>query len=606
MLVVVLPGVCAAQTLPSVVVASNQYVLTIPYLEYGSGASKQGYGAVLRSSDLGTFVLDGASVTIQPALAAATDSPTVAPLNAGYRLVVPRVRYGSQYYAVSFVSTDLSRFVVDPGTVAEVTPPGALNGPTSVVIANVGERTVGSSRFFSSSRLSVSWRAPSGYVVDHYEIVASESIFGTSVTASVAAANTSTTLTGLKAVTPYSIIVKACSNSACTQSGASAAALGTTSEEYWQLQGTGNSVAGLSRIVSDGNARISATRFGPEAGANASRIQLYYGPSPSVTNSLQTLATAVTSQATDAAVASSYLSFTSMATTTGLVSPTTSSTLVATMATGQGVPLSASAGGKVRLFFEAFGADRKTRIMYLDSQDGYLGRDFNSGSSGVCSTAVDYQAGGCVPSVAIGIEGDAVNANSRISNARQFKLGYPVLSDWRWNGEAGTFMVFTTDQITGCTTFGMNHGYAVWDGRNWQVQYDASGCPKLFKSVQAAFPMHVGEARYKLYYGDPSLTSGRGTSTLPFLGPKKLIYADARTGGSLTAVDFEDWEPTSAGRNVIFVWPNGDQLNESAEGFIDDFHFLSPTGSLDLQVMYMAITEGSTPPIGAAAILLNP
>ena len=29
-------------------------------------------------------------------------------------------------------------------------------------------------------------------------------------------------------------------------------------------------------------------------------------------------------------------------------------------------------------------------------------------------------------------------------------------------------------------------------------------------------------------------------------------------------------------------------------------------GSLDLQVMYMAITEGAQPPIGAAAVLLNP
>ena len=80
-----------------------------------------------------------------------------------------------------------------------------------------------------------------------------------------------------------------------------------------------------------------------------------------------------------------------------------------------------------------------------------------------------------------------------------------------------------------------------------------------------------------MYYGDRTNNTGKGTSGLPFLGPKRLIYADARSGGSLTAVDFEDWESTSAGRNVIFLWPNGDQLNDTAEGYIDDFHFLAPT-----------------------------
>jgi hypothetical protein len=418
-------------------------------------------------------------------------------------------------------------------------------------------------------------------------------------------AASSMTLAGLKAGTAYTVTLRACADAPCSVLAApEVSGTGMTAQEAWQLQGSGNTVAGLTRIVSDGNARISATRFGPDAsGGNASRIQLYYGPSATPS---QTLAVAVTSQATDAAVPGSYLNFTSMATTTGLRSPPTGTPLVARMATGQGVPLSASLGGKVRLFFEANGSDGKTRILYLDSQDGYTGRDFNSGSSGICSTTADYQTAGCVPTVAIGVAGDATNGNSRIPNARQFKLGYPVLNDWRWNGETGTFMVFTTDVIAGCSASNRNHGYAVLNGNRWQVQYDSAGCPKLFTSVQAMFPMHIGEARYKMYYGDTSITTGRGASNLPFLGPKQLIYADARTTGSSSTVDFEDWEPTAASRNVVFLWPNGDPLNDSAEGYIDDFHFLSPTGSLDLQVMYMAITDGFIPPIGAAAILLNP
>ncbi|OGA48282.1 MAG: hypothetical protein A3G25_13675 [Betaproteobacteria bacterium RIFCSPLOWO2_12_FULL_63_13] len=119
--------------------------------------------------------------------------------------------------------------------------------------------------------------------------------------------------------------------------------------------------------------------------------------------------------------------------------------------------------------------------------------------------------------------------------------------------------------------------------------------------------MHLGDARYKLYFGDPSITTGKITpGLLPFLGPKKLIYADGRGTGSQTNVDFEDWESTASARNVVFVWPNGDPLDAGAEGYIDDFHFLAPTGSLDLQVMYLAITDGTVPPIGAAAVLLNP
>jgi len=54
------------------------------------------------------------------------------------------------------------------------------------------------------------------------------------------------------------------------------------------------------------------------------------------------------------------------------------------------------------------------------------------------------------------------------------------------------------------------------------------------------------------------------------------------------------------------LWPNGDTLDDTAEGYIDDYHFLAPTGSLDLQVMYLAITNGVEAPIGAGAVLLNP
>ncbi|MDP4029143.1 MAG: fibronectin type III domain-containing protein, partial [Gallionella sp.] len=476
----------------------------------------------------------------------------------------------------------------------------SLSPPTNVTVVNANSQTVGGNAFSSSTQLTVSWAAPTNYTVDHYVISASETVGNSSLSFSATATDTSTTLTGLKSGTSYSVVASACGDAACTEAGSAAAVTGTTSEEYWQLQGSDHTTSGLTKTVSDGNVLFSATRFGPEAGGStASRIQLYYKSSSSHGPSI-----AVTSQATNAAISSSYLSFTSFGTTYGLVTPPTPSTLVSEAGGVHAVPLKS---GAVRLFFDPLGSDNKSRIMYLDSQDGFVGRDFNNGSATNCSNATDYSdGGGCAPTVIIGVDGDIIRANSKISNARQFKVGFPALTDWRWDQAVGTFMIFTTDSITGCSTYGMNHAYANWDGTNWVVQYDSNGCPKLFKSAQAAFPMHLGGARYKLYYSDPSITTGKPSASMPFLGPKKLIYADGTSSGSVSSVDFEDWESQTQARNVVFLWPDGNQLNDQAEGHIDDYHFLAPTGSLDLQVMYLAITNGTETPFGAAAILLNP
>lgn len=481
--------------------------------------------------------------------------------------------------------------------------PENCNAPVQVAKANL--QTVGGTQVGSSTRLALSWSAALGGTVHHYAVSATESVGNTTVSATASAADTSLTLTGLKAATPYSVSVTACGDSLCGTAANYAVSSGNTDGEYWQLQGSGNSTAGLSRIVSDGNARISATRFGPEAGAaTASRIQLYYGPSGQMR---QILSTALTSSATSASNPSSYLNFVSSLGQTGLLTPTPAAPMVEVIATGQGVPLSAAMGAKVRLFFEAQGADKKTRIFSIDSVDGYVGQDFNSGSATTCATTADFSTGGgCAFTVAIGVEGDSVAPNSKILNARQNKVGYPTQTDWRWDGAPGTFMVFTSGAVSGCTTADRTHGYAVWDGSNWKVQYQSNGCPKLFTNVQAAFPMHLGGVRYKLYYGDTSVTTGRLNSPLPFLGPKQLLYADGTLTGSSDRVDFEDWEAQGKARNVIFVWPNGEPLNDTAEGYIDDFHFLAPTGSLDLQVMYLAITNGTEVPLGAAAVLLNP
>lgn len=477
--------------------------------------------------------------------------------------------------------------------------------PGNVTVSRVAAQTVAGRQLYSASKLLVSWTATSGDPTHHFEISAREGVQATRVRISAAASATSATLTGLKSHTTYAVSVIACGNEACTQSSASSEVELETYREHWQLQGTGSSVTGLTAAVSDGNARLSATRFGPDAGAMANRVQLYYGPLNTSRNSM--LSVAVASAEASAANPSSYLTFTSRAGTTGLSTPSPGATLVTTVWTGQGVPVAREKGGFVRLFFEATGADSKTRVLSIDSKDGYFGLDFNSGSSGVCSTAADYSTGGgCAPTVAIAVEGDT-NGNSKVANARQQKVAWPTLDSPHWDMAAGSFMVFTIDRTTGCTEYSHNHGYAVWSGSAWVVQYQSNGCPKMFTGAQAAFPFHSGGAKYRLYYGDPSITDGRSTtSPLPFLGPKKLIYADGSVSGDAAIVDFEDWEAQTSARDVVFLWPNGDELDARAEGYIDDYHFLAPTGSLDLQVMYITITDGAVAPFASTAILVNP
>jgi len=469
---------------------------------------------------------------------------------------------------------------------------------------------VGGSAYPSSSRLLATWSPPLSALttaVDHCRLVATEPLTGSSVTVAALASAASAEIASLRSETPYAVTLRACFDPACTQFSETAGGggQGTTPEEAWQLQGTGSSIAGLTHIVPDGNVKIHAFRYGPGAPAPlAGKVQLYYGPMQMAFKGLA-VGVAPAPATTDIATVSS---FTSLAGSAGLITPPTAAPLVAEVATGQAVPLAASAGGVVRLYFEARGADGKTRIMSVDSRDGWTGRDFHAGAPTVCSTAADYgPGGGCLPTVAVGVAGDVVAPNPGITNARQFKIGFPTLDDWRWDQAPGTFMLFTTDPVAGCATFMHNHVYATWTGSAWQVQRFPSGCPKLFTSMQAAAPLHLGGVRYKILFGDPSITTGRVPGApAPFLGPKLLLYADGTAGGDPASVEFEDWEPRAAARGVTFLWPSGSLLDAAAEGYIDDFVLLSPTGSVDFQALYVAITDGFQPPFSAIAVLVNP
>jgi hypothetical protein len=64
-----------------------------------------------------------------------------------------------------------------------------------------------------------------------------------------------------------------------TSLAADATASAPTSEEYWQVQGTGNSFTTATRIVADGNTYPFAVPYGTWADpALRGRVQLYYKP----------------------------------------------------------------------------------------------------------------------------------------------------------------------------------------------------------------------------------------------------------------------------------------------------------------------------------------
>lgn len=276
----------------------------------------------------------------------------------------------------------------------------------------------------------------------------------------------------------------------------------------------------------------------------------------------------------------------------------------------QAVPLAPEAGGGIRLYFEAQGYDGRTRILHLDSRDGYVGRDFHRGTATRCSAIADYSpGGGCDPVLDIGVSGDGDRGVPALESARQFKIAYPTRDSWAWNLSPGTFMWFTTEWRSGrCSTFGFNAAFAVWNGVRWTVPETAPGdpCPKLLRGVQAPAPVHLGGPRYKLYFNRHPVPGG-GTNPQTTLKPMQLLYADGARTGDPAIVEFEDWEELAAARELHYVFADGTPLTEEEESRLDDYVVLAPTVDPTRLVMYSNMSSASTtPPFIGALVLINP
>lgn len=476
--------------------------------------------------------------------------------------------------------------------------------PARLAAAKTDATTAAGTPYFSSTRLLVSW-SPVAPLIDHYVISARDSVTAGTVTVVAAGAAFSTTLTGLKSSTEYTVSISACADAACTQlASGDGTALASTEQEYWQLQGSPStdSFTAMTTIVRDSNTKGYALRYGPGApSALEGTIRLYYDGMNSKGVNIGTTPTAAT------ASPASANTFTALSPAYGLFQPPTGIPYIgpagpSSINTSQAVPLPAAMGSKMRLFLEAAGTDSKSRILSIDSADGYIGQDFNRGTATSCTTAADYSAGGgCAATLVVGVTGDGA-ADSGLLNARQFKVGYPQLGSWVWDGAAGTFMAITAERSCAQPRSGL--AYAVFDGASWVVDKDA-GCPRyVVDNAHGPVVVHLGESRYKLYYED---TSAGMTST-----PLRVIYADGSRTGAASTVEFADWEASAKAREVNFLWPSGRKLTDANEAGLGDHVIVLPTADPKVQFMYANLggfddPSWNKPPAGIGmAVLVNP
>jgi hypothetical protein len=499
-------------------------------------------------------------------------------------------------------------------SVLGVSSAGAQTWAAGLTVTSPDGGRAGATTYPSSGSLRLSWTAPAE-AVHHYLLTLTDGVTG--APSVLETTDTRVTLSGLKSGTAHSAALKACLTADCaTALDAEAPASGRTAEEYWQVQGTGNSFSTATKIVSDGNTYAFGLAYGTWAGASLSgKVQLYYNPTGASEKGIK-IAEMAAGTADSVSSHSSYRPVSGFgliqlcATGPGGTAPCTGNTVAASVTTTQPIALDASMGGGVRLFFESMGTDRRTRVMYLDSRDGYVGRDFNAGPKTICSTLDDYSAGGgCAPTVVVGVQGDALAGNMGLSNARQFKIGYPTRTDWRWGGQPGAFMVITAEFEGACSSSSFfNASHAVWDGTRWALATDAAGCPRYLAEVQAPMPVHVGGTRYKLYFSHNALASGGMANPLSDMKPVKVIYADGGVSGDSAVVEFDDWEQIAQAREVHFLWPDGSTLNVANESALDDYMMFMPTGNPALQIMYsnMSIPGSGLAPFIGITVLVNP
>lgn len=355
-------------------------------------------------------------------------------------------------------------------------------------------------------------------------------------------------------------------------------------DEYWQIQGTGDSYAEATTVVKDGSTLAYAFRYGEEAGDElAGTTRLYYNPQPNSNWSNGIRPATNHSTDTDVVSVSSFESAESGIKTVcdEMHRDECTESQAYYMTASQAVPLKDES--TLRIFFEAQDMSvtglTTTEIFSMDSQDGYVGEDFNTSFSTICGGAqsTDFAPGGdCELTKVV-----SANSESGLTQARQFKIGYPIQDSWLWDQSVGTFMVITGADQCRQTNDGLF--YAVWDGANWDVLKDDQGCAQaLVPYAHGPVIVHLGDGRYKMYYEDIMSNSPLVKVTKPL----RFITADATRTGDPTVVDFADWDSSKEAGEVTFLWPDGSELTPEQESGLGD-HFIYTPNGIESRVMYM-------------------
>lgn len=461
---------------------------------------------------------------------------------------------------------------------------------------------------FSSGKLLAEWSAPTGTTVDHYLLSAVDGVAGTVVEAEVEDAE-EVLLTGLKSQTEYRFSVRACLDADCESAlTADEMAQASTSSEYWQIQGTGNGYDSATKVVEVGTGStlsyvLPYGDWAPKALQGVVKY-LFNAHSNEYGNGML-----ISQNEAGGAGVDNFSSFD----ITGLFferdcenvgkasSFNTCDNGELQMLAFQMVPL---VNGSVRLFFEAYDSSNVqnsqpvTQIYSLDSQDGYEAEDFNPDpNKDYCSATDTIPGGDCEPLLLIG---DETDENSPLVQARQQKVGYPKQDSWLWDESAGTFMVITGEDRCGQTRDGLF--YAIWDGKEWEVEMDEDCAAPLVLDAHGPVLVHMGESNYKLYYENYEYSDREKFlfDTKPF----RVLY----TSGT----EFDDWENEADAREVYFLWPDGSLLDDQEEAGLGDHVIWSPDENLETQIMYMNLggfdnLDWKQPPVGLGmAILLNP
>ncbi|MFC4159316.1 hypothetical protein [Chitinimonas lacunae] len=594
--VFVVPLLCLAlpalASNPSVVLSEGVLTVDLPYISVNG----QAYRARLQSTDGQSFRL--AEAVLSDSNPGTVEPPQLSIENGRWSLQIPRFDFAGQSYAARLSSTDpLAGFTLEAGSV--VAAPG-------LTLTNVESGTLGLSHYSSSSRLGASWYGGPA-APDHYRLVATDTVTGRMAVTRLTPGSASSVLSDLKSGTRYRVYLQACLEAACSRRASSAPVEASTDIESWLINATAPGAANAIRLVDDANVLSYGFVYGDWAGSSLSgRVRYYYNPTVREEKGLKPALSRSVVKRDDPSSATLFDKTSGY----GIVINQQTSGDPRFLGQAQAVPYA----GRIRLFYEATHSDNRSRIYMLDSQDGYLGLDFNrSASATSCRNGSDFaQGGACEPTLLMGVQGDSVLANPTITDLRQFRIGYPTRDSWLWDGSGGTFMVVTADlpgaSQPGGETCGYRYkflnAYARWDGSRWSIDYRDTRCPKGFEGVQAPSIAHMGGYRYKLYFSFNTVEMGKPHNPATDTKPVKVLYGE----GTSHALIFEDWESVTQAREVRYLWPDGSELSVAEESKLDDYHFFAPTGESAFQVMYTAIqttTSGSVPFVTSAR-LLNP